>query len=199
MKTLRVRKATEASQIKINSILRESGILTKAMEMGYTASNIAVAKLAGATQGLLFSQAETQLKQQDELDLLYENAKTRVNINSLLSGESEILRAVKDDYATIIDSEAERVALQRQALKLAEEYNNRMEEQKANPLGDFSKVDFEVFGSFGNPFKEALDGLNAYISGTATLDKKIATIRESMRQYQAESELASLSGQTEKS
>ena len=144
MKTLRIRKATEASQIKINSILRESGILTKAMEMGYTASNIAVAKLAGATQSLLFSQAETQLKQQDELDLLYENAKTRVKINSLLSGESEILRAVKDDYATIVDSEAERVALQRHALKLAEEYNNRMEEQKANPLGDFSKVDFEA-------------------------------------------------------
>ena len=47
------------------------------------------------------------MKQQGELDLLYENAKTRVKINSLLSGESEILRAVKDDYATIGDFEAE--------------------------------------------------------------------------------------------
>ena len=103
MKSLRVKKATEASEIKINSILRESGILTKAIALGYTTANIAVSKLAGATQGLLFSQAETQLKQQDELDLLYENAKARVKINSLLFGESEILRAVKDNYATIGD------------------------------------------------------------------------------------------------
>jgi len=199
MKSLRVKKATEASEIKINSILRESGILTKAIALGYTTSNIAVSKLAGATQGLLFSQAETQLKQQDELDLLYENAKARVKINSLLSGESETLRAVKEDYATIGDSEAERAVQLRKSLELAESYANKMKEQKANPLGDFSNVDFEVFGSFGNPFKEALDGLNAYVSGMTNLDEKIKTVQESMRQYQAEAELASLQGQTQRS
>ncbi len=186
MKSLRVKRATESSQIKINSILRESGILTKAMEMGYTASNIAVAKLSGATQGLLFSQAETQLKQQDELDLLYENAKARVKINSLLSGESEALRAVKEDYATIGDFEAERVVQLRQALKLAEDYNKKLEEQKANPLGDFSKVDFEVFGSFGNPFKEALDGLNSLISGSSKLDESLAIVAAQISELKAQ-------------
>ena len=117
---------------------------------------------------------------------MYENAKARVKINSLLSGESEILRAVKEDYATIGDFEAERVALQRQALKLAEEYNNRMEEQKANPLGDFSKVDFEVFGSFGNPFKEALDGLNSFVSESNKLDKSLDIIATQISELKAQ-------------
>ena len=186
MKSLRVKKATESSEIKINSILRESGILTKAIALGYTASNIAVSKLAGATQGLLFSQAETQLKQQDELDLLYENAKARVKINSLLSGESEALRAVKEDYATISDFEAERVVQLRKSLELAESYANKMKEQKANPLGDFSSVDFEVFGSFGNPFKEALDGLNSLISGSSKLDESLAIVAAQISDLQAQ-------------
>lgn len=186
MKSLRVKKATEASEIKINSILRESGILIKAIALGYTTSNIAVSKLAGATQGLLFSQAEIQLKQQDELDLLYENAKARVTINSLLSGESETLRAVKDDYATISDFEAERVVQLRKSLELVESYANKMKEQKANPLGDFSNVDFEVFGSFGNPFKEAFDGLNSLISGSAKLDESLAIVATQISELKAQ-------------
>ncbi|MEG2307264.1 MAG: tape measure protein, partial [Erysipelotrichaceae bacterium] len=175
-KSLRVLKATEASEVKINSLVRESNILTKATALGYTASNVAVAKLSAATQGLLFSQAESQLKQQEQVDLLNESIKSHLTMNSLLSGENETLREVKATYVTIGDEEAKRVAQSRKALEIAEAYVAKMKEQKANPLGDFSKVDFEVFGDFGNPFKEALDGLNALISGSTKLDESLAII-----------------------
>ena len=172
MKELREKKALGDHEIKLNAIRRESKLLSEAIALGYEASSIAAVKLAAATQELGLSEAVVQLQKQDELDLLYENAKTRVKINSLLSGDSEILRAVKDDYATIGDFGAERAAQMRKSLEIAEAYAAKMKEQKANPLGDFSNVDFNVFGDFGNPFKEALDGLNAYISGMATLDEK---------------------------
>ena len=186
MKELRAKKAIGDHEIKLNAIRRESKLLSEAIALGYEASSIAAVKLAAATQELGLSEAEIQLKQQDELDLLYENAKTRVKINSLLSGESETLRAVKEDYATISDFEAERVAQLRKSLELAESYANKMKEQKSNPLGDFSSVDFEVFGSFGNPFKEALDGLNSLISGSSKLDESLAIVAAQISELQAQ-------------
>ena len=72
-----------------------------------------------------------------------------------------------------IDSEAAKELSTRQLIidKLKEQYDYQ-KSQKANPLGDFSNINFDVFGDFGNPFKSALEGLNAMIAGTALLDQQ---------------------------
>lgn len=199
LQLLRVAKATADSQVKINTLTREAALLTTTMANGYSASGVAAAKLAASTVGLLYSEAELQIKKQEEVDLLNESIKNYLTINSLLSDESQTLREVKATYTTIGDDEAKRVEQARKALTITEAYVEKLKEQKKIPIGDFSNVDFEVFGNFGNPFKEALDGLNAYVSGMTSLDEKIKTVQESMRQYQVEAELASLQGQTQRS
>lgn len=199
LQLLRVAKATADSQVKINALTREAALLTTTMANGYGASGVAAAKLAASTAGLLYSQAELQVKKQEEVDLLNESIKNYLTMNSLLSGESQTLREVKATYTTISDEEAKRVEQARKALTITEAYVEKLKEQKNIPIGDFSNVDFEVFGNFGNPFKEALDGLNDYVSGMTNLDEKIKTVQESMRQYQAEAELANLQGQFQRS
>lgn len=198
MKLLRVKRATEASQLKINALDRESNLLTSSMAFSYTAASLAAAKLAASTQGLVYSQAEAQLEKQNEVDLLTEQYEISLKISSLLSQDSEVMRDIKSQYPTILEADAQRLEAARKLLEITEAYSAKQQEQKKNPFGDFSNVDFEVFGDFGNPFKEALDGLNSFVFSMTTLDEKIATVRESMRQYQVESELASLSGQTDK-
>ena len=198
MKLLRVKRATEASQSKINALDRESKLLTASMAFSYTAASLAAAKLAASTQGLTYSQAQTQLERQNEVDLLTEQYEISLKISSLLSQDSEVMRDIKSQYPTILEVDAQRLETARKLLEITEAYSAKQQEQKKNPFGDFSNVNFDVFGDFGNPFKEALDGLNALVGGMTSLDEKIKVVRESTRQYQVESELASLSGQTDK-
>jgi tape measure domain-containing protein len=197
MKILRVKKATEASEIKINSLVRESNILTKAIAIGYTAANVAVAKLAGATTGLIFSQAEMQQKQQEENDLLNERIKNQLSLNSLLSGESETLRDVKNTYLFITDEEAKRIEANRKLVTLAEVYASKMEQQKTLPIGDFSNVNFDVFGDIGNPFKEALDGLNAFISGNTKLTESLSIVAEQIQSLKSQAFVEEMFGNTD--
>ncbi len=197
MKVLRVKKATEASEIKINSLVRESNILTKAIAMGYTAANVAVAKLSGATSGLIFSQAEMQQKQQEENDLLNERIKNQLSLNSLLSGESETLRDVKNTYLFITDEEAKRIEANRKLVALAEAYASKMTQQKTLPIGDFSNVNFDVFGDIGNPFKEALDGLNAFVSGNTKLTESLSLVAEQIESLKSQAFVEEMFGNTD--
>lgn len=198
LKILATAKATADSQTKINSLTREASVLSEAIAEGYERALVAAAKLSGSTVGLSREQALLQVQAQDRTALLNEQVSNTMKMISLLSGEKEILRDVKATYSTISDDEAKRVEQARKLLDIAEAYTEKLKEQKKNPLGDFSNVNFDVFGAIGNPFKEALDGLNALIYGMTSLDEKIKVVRDSTRQYQAEAELASLSGQTEK-
>ena len=80
-----------------------------------------------------------------------------------------------------IDSEAAKELSTRQLIidKLKEQYDYQ-KSQKANPLGDFSNINFDVFGDFGNPFKSALEGLNAMIGGVALLDQQYGDMHRSL-------------------
>ncbi|MEG2307190.1 MAG: tape measure protein, partial [Erysipelotrichaceae bacterium] len=175
-KQLEAKKALSDVEEKINALNRERTFLTAATRGVYTAATISAAKLLATTEGLLYTDAQRQLIRQEENDLLNERIKNQLSLNSLLSGESETLRDVKNTYLFITDEEAKRIEANRKLVTLAEAYASKMEQQKAIPIGDFSKVDFEVFGDFGNPFKEALDGLNALISGSTKLDESLAII-----------------------
>lgn len=199
LKLLANNKAIGDSQVKINALNREASLLSTAIGLGYDRASVAATKLAASITGLLADQAMLQLKKQEEVALLNEQIANTLKLSALLSGESETLRDIKSTYVTITNEEAKRLEQSRKALDIIQAYNDKVKEQKKTPFGDFSSVDFDVFGNMGNPFKEALDGLNAYLSGMTSLDEKIKTIQESMRQYQAEAEMASLSGQTQRS
>ena len=187
MKSLRVKRATEASQLKINSLNREAALLTTSMAFSYTAASLAAAKLSASTQGLLYSQAETQLTKQNEVDLLTEQYGISLKISSLLSQDSEVMRDIKSQYPTILGVDVQRLETARKLLEITEAYSAKQQEQKKNPFGDFSNVDFEVFGDFGNPFKEALDGLNALVGGSGQLESNLALVAAKIEDLKTQS------------
>ena len=187
MKSLRVKRATEASQVKINSLNREAALLTTSMAFSYTAASLAAAKLSASTQGLLYSQAETQLTKQNEVDLITEQYEISLKISSLLSQDSEVMRDIKSQYPTILGVDAQRLETARKLLEITEAYSAKQQEQKKNPFGDFSNVNFDVFGDFGNPFKEALDGLNALVGGSGQLESNLALVAAKIEDLKTQS------------
>lgn len=198
LKTLEAEKALSDSQQKINAAKREQNLLTETMASGYDRAAVAAVRLAASVVGLTPAQALLQLQTQDQLTLTNERIDSYAEMTSLLGNESDILRDIKATYSTISADEAKRLEQSRKALEIADEYAKKVKEQKDNPIGDFSKINFDVFGDFGNPFQEALSGLNAYVSGMKTLDDNIKTIQESMRQYRTEAEVATLNGETQR-
>ena len=187
MKVLRVKRATEASQLKINSLNREAALLTTSMAFSYTAASLAAAKLSASTQGLLYSQAEIQLTKQNEVDLIAEQYEISLKISSLLSQDSEVMRDIKSQYPTILEADAQRLETARKLLEITGAYSAKQQEQKKNPFGDFSNVNFDVFGDFGNPFKEALDGLNALVGGSGQLESKLALVAAKIEDLKTQS------------
>ena len=70
-------------------------------------------------------------------------------------------------------------------LEIAKELAEEAEKQRNNPIGDFSNVDFSVFGDFGNPFESALAGLNEFVAKStesrnilASIEKDIVAAKE---------------------
>lgn len=184
--------AVQETLIKINDLNREGALLAKALSEGYTRSNLAAAALAGSTKGMSLHLATSLLIKQDSVAMDTERANNAVQMLSYLNGESEVLRDIKDTYTTITPEQAKALEIERKHLKLLDDFAAKKEEQKKTPLGDFSTVNFDAFGDFGNPFKDALDGANNYISSLNSIAENLKTVQEVKRQYEAEAELAGL-------
>jgi tape measure domain-containing protein len=184
--------AVQETLIKINDLNREGALLAKALSEGYTRSNLAAAALAGSTKGMSLHLATSLLIKQDSVAMDTERANNAVQMLSYLNGESEVLRDIKDTYTTITPEQAKALEIERKHLKLLDDFAAKKEEQKKTPLGDFSTVNFDAFGDFGNPFKDALDGANNYISSLNSIAENLKVVQEVKRQYEAEAELAGL-------
>ena len=74
------------------------------------------------------------------------------------------LGGVAVSYDMINKSEVQHLNSWKDIVQAVKDYNDYLVNQKANPLGDFSNIDFDVFGDFGNPFQSALDGLNLLLA-----------------------------------
>lgn len=83
-----------------------------------------------------------------------------------------ILVDIANSYDMINKSEVQHLNSWKDIVQKVKEYNDYLVNQKANPLGDFSTIDFSVFGDFGNPFESALSGLNLLLGGADALKEK---------------------------
>lgn len=183
--TKTVRQAKEANAVqdvllKINSLNREGKLLAEAVAGGYTQSAIAAAQLAASTEGMSVHLAKSQLIKQDEITLEYEHAQNAVLMNSYLAGESELLRDIKNAYVSITPEQLASLETERKHLKLLEEFAAKKEDQKKTPFGDFSAINFDAFGEFGNPFKEALAGLNEFMAGNTKLNESLGIVQTNL-------------------
>lgn len=174
---LQTRKAEGDALGKINDANRMTAAFTDAIANGYDRSRIAVAALVGSTVGLSKARAEEQIAAQETAAYTEERAKNQLEISTLLSGEDETVRAILASYSTLDSVQVGNLANQRKAVVLAKEYADYLEAQKKTPIGDFGSVDFSVFGDYGNPFKDALDGVNNYVAALKTLDDNLHVIQ----------------------
>lgn len=175
---LQARKAEGDALIKINDANRMTAAFTNAIAKGYDRARIAVAALVGSTVGLSKAKAAEQIAAQETATYAEERVKNQLEISALLSGEDETVRAILASYSTLDSVQVGNLTNQRKAVALAKEYADYLEAQKKTPIGDFGSVDFSVFGDYGNPFKDALDGVNNYVAALKTLDDNLHVIQE---------------------
>lgn len=95
--------------------------------------------------------------------------------------ESDAVKTLVGNYSTMDSVQIGVLANQQRLLEIAKELSEEAEKQK-NPLGDFSNVDFSVFGDFGNPFQSALDGMNELIRTTMSGGEQIKKLNEEIEQ-----------------
>lgn len=98
------------------------------------------------------------------------------------SMQNNDLGDIANSYDMINKSEVEHLNSWKKIVENVKEYNEYLVTQKANPFGDFSNVDFDVFGDFGNPFQSALDGLNLMLGGVDSLKQKYTDMYASLDQ-----------------
>lgn len=88
------------------------------------------------------------------------------------SMQNNDLGDIANSYDMINKSEVQHLNSWKDIVQKVKEYNDYLVNQKADPLGDFSTIDFSVFGDFGNPFESALSGLNLLLGGADALKEK---------------------------
>lgn len=88
------------------------------------------------------------------------------------SMQNNDLGDIANSYDMINKSEVQHLNSWKDIIQKVKEYNDYLVNQKANPLGDFSTIDFSAFGDFGNPFESALSGLNLLLGGADALKEK---------------------------
>ena len=109
----------------------------------------------------------------DTLQKVANDANTMLRQAAIYSSmQNNDLGDIANSYDMINKSEVEHLDSWKDIVQKVKEYNDYLVNQKANPLGDFSTIDFSVFGDFGNPFESALSGLNLLLGGADALKEK---------------------------
>lgn len=127
--------------------------------------NMAIANKIASDPTLSPSQAKKLVEAEELTNYEKELAELKRQTYIATLNESEAVKTLVGNYSTMDSVQIGTLAKQQQLLEIAKELAEEAEKQK-NPLGDFSNVDFSVFGDFGNPFQSALDGMNELIRTT---------------------------------
>lgn len=186
LKEFELQKAKQESQAKLNEALREATKLTVLTAGSYDAAYVAAAKLAAVTRGLTQEQALAQLVEEEKKAVVAEEVDYYQKLLVLASSQEEAVRSASESYKTLSDEAKNHVALQRQNLKLVEDYVASLKDAEQHQLGNFDSVNFDAFGDFGNPFKEALDGANAYLATLTELDRNMQIVTQTKKDLEAQ-------------
>lgn len=93
--------------------------------------------------------------------------------NDLAITQDNALASLTLKYKGIGVEEAKSMLTKQRIVDKLTEYNDLLEKQRTLAY-DIENVNFDVFGDFGNPFKSALEGLNALIFGMNDLKTQYA-------------------------
>lgn len=139
--------------------------------------NMAIANKIASDPTLSPDQARKLVEAEELTNYEKELAELKRQTYIATLNESDAVKTLVGNYSTMDSVQIGVLAKQQQLLEIAKELAEEAEKQK-NPLGDFSNVDFSVFGDFGNPFQSALDGMNELIRTTTEGGEVIKQLTE---------------------
>lgn len=180
---------TQVKQLKARqaeaSVLQETDKLEKqkvsyinAQAAGYEklALNMSIANKIAQNPDLTPSQAKRLVEAEELTNYEKELADLKAKTYIATLKESDAVKDIISNYASLDSVQVSVLDRQRKVLEVAKELSDEAEKQRKNPLGDFSSVDFNVFGDFGNPFESALVGLNEFVSKSTESRSILASI-----------------------
>lgn len=143
--------------------------------------NMAIANKMASDPTLSPAQAKKLVEAEELTNYEKELAELKRQTYIATLNESDAVKTLVGNYSTMDSVQIGVLANQQRLLEIAKELAEEAEKQK-NPLGDFSNVDFSVFGDFGNPFQSALDGMNELIRTTMSGGEQIKKLTEEIEQ-----------------
>ncbi len=175
--------------LKSNAELdRKSSIYQAVLASGADRHAIAIAKIKAENEGISDQLAEQTLTSETENALRLRKLQDQTEINSLLAGEDELIRNIRESLVGISVEEERSLYQNQKLLEVLKKQAEAKEQKKQNPLGDFTNVDFAVLGSLGDPFKEAVLGASEYLAKMSTIEEELGYVVEKQAELRASKE-----------
>ena len=159
-------RQTETAYLQdMSKLEKQKQLYVNAQADGYEklAINMAIANKIAQNPDLSPAQARKLVEAEELVSYERELADLKRQTYIATLDESEVVKDLISSYATWDSVQVGIVAKQQKLLEVAKELSKERENQAKSPIGDFSNVDFNVFGDFGNPFQSALEGLNEFV------------------------------------
>ena len=125
--------------------------------------NMAIANKIASDPTLSPDQAKKLVEAEELTNYEKELAELKRQTYIATLNESDAVKTLVGNYSTRDSVQIGTLANQQRLLEIAKELSEERAKQAKSPIGDFSNVDFNVFGDFGNPFQSALEGLNEFV------------------------------------
>lgn len=178
-KNLKLKETERQVTLTLTNAEKQRVAYVNAQAGGYAnlIKNMAIANKIASDPTLSPSQAKALVEAEELTNYEKELAELKRQTYIATLNESDAVKTLVGNYSTRDSVQIGALANQQRLLEIAKELAEEAEKQK-NPLGDFSNVDFSVFGDFGNPFQSALDGMNELIRTTMSGGEQIKKLNE---------------------
>lgn len=186
-KNLKDKETERQVTLTLNNAEKQRVAYVNAQAGGYAnlIKNMAIANKIASDPTLSPDQAKKLVEAEELTNYEKELADLKRQTYIATLNESDAVKTLVGNYSTMDSVQIGVLANQQRLLEIAKELAEEAEKQRNNPIGDFSSVDFNVFGDFGNPFESALAGLNEFVAKStesrnilASIEKDIVAAKE---------------------
>lgn len=186
-KNLKLKETERQVTLTLTNAEKQRVAYVNAQAGGYAnlIKNMAIANKIASDPNLSPSQAKALVEAEELTNYEKELAELKRQTYIATLNESDAVKTLVGNYSTMDSVQIGVLANQQRLLEIAKELAEEAEKQRNNPIGDFSNVDFSVFGDFGNPFESALAGLNEFVAKStesrnilASIEKDIVAAKE---------------------
>ena len=177
-KELRTEQQNTALTLSTKSLLEQNNEIQKDITAETSAYTIALTKARLANMDASEEKVKDLVLTQSTNAALLRRQEVQLQLNNLAKGYTTEMIDFMNAYPQLVDKDVERTLQAEKLYKILKKQQEVVDKKKETPFGDFSKVDFNVFGDFGNPLEEALAGVNTYISKMVELQDELKTVKQ---------------------